>query len=175
MKMNCSDQHKIVIFRALHLGDMLNAVPAFRALRTACPHAPIALMGFHWCAEFVERFGAYLDEFIFFPGFPGLPEQTPDLPALLSMLKDVQARDFDLAIQMQGSGDIVNPMIGLFGAKQTAGYFLPGQYCPAPNYFVEYPDGLPESWQHLRLIETKHQPRTTTESTTLIAFEGGVS
>lgn len=144
---------RIVIFRALYLGDLLNAVPAFRALKAALPNAHVTLVGLPWCEEFVKRFHAYLDGFISFPGFPGLPEQTPDLPQVLSFLADMQAMNIDLAIQMQGSGDIVNPMIGLFGAKQTAGFYLPGQYCPDKDWFLEYPEHEAESWRHLRLME----------------------
>ncbi|MFT3894220.1 MAG: glycosyltransferase family 9 protein [Anaerolineales bacterium] len=144
---------KIIIFRALQLGDMLNAVPAFRALRAAYPEAYITLAGLPWCDKFVERFHAYLDDFITFPGYPGLPEQKPDLPAILSFLENMQRQKFDLAIQMQGSGDIVNPMIELFGAKQTAGYYLPDQYCPDPDFYLIYPDGEPESRRHLHLMD----------------------
>lgn len=33
---------QILTFRTLHLGDTLNAIPTFRALRAACPNARIA-------------------------------------------------------------------------------------------------------------------------------------
>jgi len=144
---------RIVIFRALYLGDLLNAVPAFRALRAAFPNSHITLIGLPWSEEFVKRFYFYLDDFISFPGYPGLPEQTPDLPRLLSFLAEMQAMNPDLVIQMQGSGDIVNPMIDLFGGRQTAGFYLPGQYCPDKNCFLEYPEHEPEAWRHLRLME----------------------
>lgn len=66
---------RIVIFRALQLGDMLCAVPALRALRRAHPHAHIALAGLPWAASFVERYAHLLDELIVFPGAIGFPEQ----------------------------------------------------------------------------------------------------
>ena len=147
------DLKRIVIFRALYLGDLLNAVPAFRALKTAFPNSHVTLIGLPWSGEFVQRFHAYLDDFISFPGFPGLPEQAPNLPRLLSFLQEMQAMNVDLAIQMQGSGDIVNPMMGLFGAKHIAGFYLPGQYCPDKNWFLEYPEHEQEAWRHLRLME----------------------
>lgn len=152
-KLEQFDPKNIIIFRALHLGDLLNAVPAFRALRSAFPHSHIALVGLPWSNEFVKRFHTYLDEFIDFPGCPGLPERTPDLARLLSFLQELQARKLDLALQMQGSGEIVNTLSDLFGAKQTAGFYLPGQYCPDKNFFLEYPEHEPEAWRHLRLME----------------------
>jgi len=144
---------RILIFRALHLGDLLNAVPAFRALRAAFPNSEITFVGLPWSEEFVKRFHSYLDGFLSFPGFPGLPEQTPDLARLLSFLNEVQSMNFDLAIQMQGSGDIVNPLIGLFGARRTAGFYPSGGYCPDHEWFLEYPEQEPEVWRHLRLME----------------------
>jgi ADP-heptose:LPS heptosyltransferase len=144
---------KILIFRALQLGDMLNAVPALRALRAAHPEARITLMGLPWATQFVDRFHSYLDNFVTFPGFPGLPEQQPDLAGLPSFLERMHSTGYDLAIQMHGSGDIANPFISLCGAKQIAGFYLQGHYCPDPNWFLEYPEQEPEVWRNLHLME----------------------
>ena len=70
-------QSSIVIFRALQLGDMLCAVPALRAIRDGYPRARIVLIGLPWASELGRRYPAYLDGFIDFPGYPGLPEQSP--------------------------------------------------------------------------------------------------
>jgi ADP-heptose:LPS heptosyltransferase len=143
----------ILILRALQLGDLLCSVPALRALRGSFPNANITLLGLPWAQSFVRRFNRYLDGFIEFPGYPGLPEQPVDYQRIPSFLSVIQRCKFDLAIQMQGSGSIVNPLIALFGAAQTAGYCLPDQYCPDEATFLDYPDHLPEVKRHLALME----------------------
>ncbi len=143
----------IVILRALHIGDLLGAVPAFRALRAALPDAHITLVGLPWARSFVKRFNNYLNNFITFPGFPGLPEQYPDIVQFPTFITEMQKINFDLAIQLQGAGGIVNSMIRLWGAKKYAGFYLPGEYCPDKNRFLLYPKYEPEVWRHLRLME----------------------
>ena len=144
----------IVILRALQLGDLLCTVPAFRALRTAFPQAHIALVGLPWAQAFVDRFSHYLDEFIEFPGWPGLPEQNPRIEQIPTFLKEMQGRHFDLALQMQGSGYHTNPLVTLFGALQSAGFYTPGQYQPEAGFFSPYPEGEHEIRIFLRLVES---------------------
>lgn len=145
--------NSIVVFRALVVGDMLCAVPALRALRRAYPAAHIALVGLPWAAEFVNRFSVYLDEFIEFPGYPGLPERTVDLARVPSFLAEMQSRRFDVAIQLHGSGSFVNELCVLMGARLTAGYYVPGQFHPCEATFLAYPNELPEVRRHLRLMQ----------------------
>ncbi len=148
-----ADIKKIIVFRALQLGDMLCHIPAMRALRKAYPNAHITLAGLSWAKSFTERFNSYFDDFIWFPGYPGLPEQHVDPVMFAAFLNKVQSRHFDLALQMQGNGTIVNAMVELFEAHYTAGFFLPGDYTPNTDYFLAYPNEGSEISRHLKLMD----------------------
>src|SRR4051812_14448337 len=101
---------------------MLCAVPALRALRHGLPEARITLVGLPWAAEFQRRFARYFDGFVAFPGYPGLPEQQPQIDRIPAFLREVQEQSFDLALQMHGSGTISNQVVQLLGAKTLAGF-----------------------------------------------------
>lgn len=131
---------RVVILRALQLGDLLCSVPVFRALRSAWPEAELVLVGLPWARSFVDRFAIYLDGFREFPGFPGLPELPPDIARIPRFLAEIQAEKFDLAIQLHGSGSFVNPLVALFGARRTAGFALPGEYRPDQDLFIDWPE-----------------------------------
>jgi ADP-heptose:LPS heptosyltransferase len=122
---------------------MLCAVPALRSLRAGLPETHVALVGLPWAREMVDRFPRYLDELVPFPGFPGIPEVPPAVEALAPFLAEVQARHFDLALQMHGNGSVTNPFTVLLGASENAGSYLPGAYRPS-RAFIPYPDGLHE-------------------------------
>jgi ADP-heptose:LPS heptosyltransferase len=124
-----------------------------RALRAAFPQSHITLIGLAWAKTFVKRFSHYVDEFLEFPGYPGIPEIAPPVHEIPQFLASVQQQRFDLALQMHGSGIISNTFTVLLGARVNAGFYLPGQYCPEPDYFLPYPDHEPEVWRHLRLMD----------------------
>lgn len=159
---------RIALFRALQLGDLLCAVPALRALRRALPAARITLIGLPWARDFVRRIG-YVDDFLEFPGFPGLPERQPDLAALPGFFAATRARHFDLAIQMHGSGILTNPLVARLEARHTAGFVAPGDWCPEPDLFLTWPEGLPETRRLLALMDFLGAP-TCGEETELPLF-----
>lgn len=153
MKLPVQEIKKIGIFRALQLGDLLCTIPAIRALRNAYPHAKIILLGLPWAKSFTGRFDRYFDGFIHFPGFPGLPEQDFDAKVFPAFIEQMQAEQFDLLLQMQGNGSVVNPMMELLGAKHVAGFKTAGHYAPDNGLFLDYPDHGPEIDRHISLVE----------------------
>lgn len=134
------DPRRVLLFRALKLGDMLCAVPTFRAIRRALPQSVIVLAGLPSMAWLAERFPQYLDGFRAFPGYPGLPEQTVDAEISQKFVQSVQRESFDLAVQLHGNGQVSNVVVAQFGARRMAGFFVPGQPCPDPALFLPYPE-----------------------------------
>jgi ADP-heptose:LPS heptosyltransferase len=143
---------RIAVFRALQLGDLLCAVPALRALRKAAPQARITLIGLPWASSFVERFDHYVDDFIAFPGYPGMPESVPQPEAMPRFLEAARARRFDLALQMHGSGALTNPLVLSLGAARSAGFYLAGEPCPDPSTFAYWQPHEHEVLRYLRLL-----------------------
>ncbi|WP_434443361.1 glycosyltransferase family 9 protein [Lentzea sp. E54] len=77
---------RILVLRALGLGDLLTAVPALRGLRAAFPRAEITLAAPAWLADAVARIGA-VDRL--------LPTEA---------LAPIDFREPDLAVNLHGRG-----------------------------------------------------------------------
>jgi len=152
---------RIAVFRALHLGDLLLAVPAFRALRAAYPHAEISLIGLPWARWFVERFDAYIDRLIEFSGFPGVLEVEYSAKRAESALSDLRAEQFDLLIQLHGSGDVSNRFIAAIAGPETrsAGFFI-GERPAFLTVAAPYPSHLPEIERNLSVMRRLGCPDT---------------
>ncbi|PJJ85042.1 glycosyltransferase family 9 protein [Mucilaginibacter auburnensis] len=153
MKLLPNEIKKIAVFRALQLGDMLCVIPAIRALRHAYPDAEIYLLGLPWACAYTQRFNDYFDGFIHFPGYPGLPEQAFDARTFADFLPLIQQMEFDLVLQMQGNGSVINPLMELFGARHVAGFSTEGHYAPENSLFMPYPNYGSEIRRHLLLME----------------------
>ena len=144
---------RIAVFRALQLGDLLCAVPALRALRHAAPQARITLIGLPWAKGFVERYAMLVDDFMEFPGYPGMPESAPRPQALPQFLAAARERRFDLALQLHGSGGLTNPLVAQLGAARSAGFYLAGEPCPDPATHALWQPREHEVLRCLRLLE----------------------
>lgn len=147
----------VVVFRARHLGDMLCAVPALRALRKALPQARIVLAGLPWAQQFADRFPDYVNEFLPFPGHPLLQEQAPPpgqaQDGLAAFYTGLSARRFDLALQLHGSGDASNDIVSGFGAGAMAGFRRGAALVRERTVLLPYPDTGSEPERLLSLVE----------------------
>ncbi len=152
MKLPPKSIHKIAVFRALKLGDMLLGVPALRALRSAYPNAEIVLLGLPWAHQFVERFKMYIDRFVHFPGCIGLPEQPFNRTQFEKFIQQMREESFDLVLQMQGNGTIVNALVLLFNAKYVAGFYNDKSYIES-DLFMPYPEYGYEAQRHILLMQ----------------------
>src|SRR5437870_4421015 len=117
---------RVVVVRALRLGDLLCAVPALRSLRAALPRAEITLIGLPLAREFVRRC-RYVDRFEEFPGYPGIADQEVQPARTVAFLARMQAYGFDLSVQVHGSGVFSNPFTRLLGAQRMVGFTRVGE------------------------------------------------
>jgi lipopolysaccharide heptosyltransferase II len=114
---------RIAIFRALQLGDLLVAVPAFRAIRARFPRAEITLIGLPWAAAFVQRYQCYIDRFVEFVGYPGIKELAVHPESTCQFIAEQRRYGYDLLVQLHGSGQTSNPFVLELHGKVTAGAY----------------------------------------------------
>ena len=141
---------RVAIVRATHLGDLLCAIPMLRSLRRLWPAARVTLVGLPWARILPDRFSAYLDDFLEFPGWPGIPERDVDADRLADFLRQARAMHFDLAIQAHGDGTKMNRFLNLLQARETVGFHPPGEPSPGPG-FIAYPTDRHEALRLLAL------------------------
>lgn len=112
---------RIAIVRALFLGDLLCATPALRALQRRFPDAELTLIGLPWSRLIVERL-PFLDAFVPFPGYEGIVEVPFDPARTEAFFAEARAHEYDLALQMHGSGTVSNGFAADLGARISFGY-----------------------------------------------------
>jgi ADP-heptose:LPS heptosyltransferase len=95
-----------------------------------------------------------VDSVIDFPGFPGLPEVEPDVPAFLELVSLLRTRSYDVAIQLHGNGPISNSIVAMFGARYTAGLATADAWRPSPGSYLEPPAAAHEIHRCLGLVST---------------------
>jgi len=152
-----ADAREVLVFRALVLGDLLCATPALRALRAAAPRARIVLCGLPWAQDLAARLPS-VDEFLPFPGHPDLPERRPAPGEFERFVDQARARGFDAALQLHGSGGIVNPFTVSLGAGHTAGFAVEGT-ASGLDVAVPWPEQGTEIERCLRLTDALGAPR----------------
>lgn len=143
---------RIAVFRALKLGDMLCAVPAFRALRRHYPRAEISWIGLPEMAHFARRFRHYIDRFIPFCGHVQLPERYAS-EETFAAFANAHRNTFDLVIQMHGDGRVSNAIVASFAEERMLALRGPQTPAVAAGLYVPYRNGVPEAQQLLQLLE----------------------
>lgn len=144
---------RILVVRSLPgLGDLLCSVPALRSLRAAFPLAQITWLGLPGTEWFGQRFNHLIDDWLPFPGFPGIPEGWQSAQTTVDFLQQIQAQPFDLTLQIHGSGIYINPFLTLMGGRLQAGFYVPGQFCPSAEHFMPYPQQVSEVDRLRRLM-----------------------
>ena len=129
------DVGRIGVIRASAMGDFVQALPAFDALRVAYPAAEIVLIGTHMHEALLADRPSPVDRVVALPRgaiwhtgralaldaralpVPGTP---PDIRPS-EILARLRAESFDLVIQLHGGGRESNPVAQTVGARITAG------------------------------------------------------
>ena len=152
-----AEARDVLVFRALVLGDLLCATPALRALRAAAPRARIVLCCLPWAEDLASRLTSGA-EFLRFPGHPDLPERRPAPGEFDRFVDAARSRRFDAALQLHGSGGIVNPLLVSLGARHTAGFAADGT-AAGLDLAVPWPEQGTEIERCLRLTDALGAPR----------------
>jgi ADP-heptose:LPS heptosyltransferase len=144
---------KLAVFRGLHLGDLVAATGAWRALRRGYPEAEITLVTLPWAGAFAPHL-LHIDRLLPYPGVPGL-DGGGNEEDLEEFLARVRAERFDLAVNMHGRGPISTRLVVRFGARLSAG-FTGGPGIDAPTLDFEVPwDAEVHESRKLLLLATK--------------------
>lgn len=150
---------RVVVLRALPgLGDFLCAVPALRAL---AGHE-LTLIGLPQMRALAERYG-FVDRYVDFPGWPGIPEVALDPRRTLDFLDGFQRDRADLALQLHGSGAASAGFVELLGARSTGGFVPAGVPLPAGGGWLRWREDEPEVTRALRLLDHLGIPRAGEE------------
>lgn len=144
---------KIAVLRANGMGDMIFAMPAMAALRTAYPDAEIVLLGKEWHIQFFRNRPGPVDRVIAVPPYPGVgayEDVSQDRPDLDDFFDAMSREGFDLALQMHGGGRNSNPFVRRLGARLTAGLRTPDAV--ALDRWVPYIYFQPEVIRYLETV-----------------------
>ena len=115
---------KIVVLRALVLGDIIFILPALEALHKTYPQAEITLVARPWTVDFLQGRIPSLKKVI------GIRPSAGDYQGLGFLIHpedaawffpNMQAEAFDIAISMQGGGKNSNPFVKRIGARVSVG------------------------------------------------------
>lgn len=124
-----SDVRRIAVLRPNAVGDFVFSLPCLHALKAAYPQARITYIGRQWHADLLTGRPGPIDEVEVIPPTPGVglpPDAEVDTRRVEDFVARMQARHFDIALQIFGGGHYSNPFVTRFGARLTAGMRAPG-------------------------------------------------
>ncbi|HEX7004428.1 MAG TPA: glycosyltransferase family 9 protein [Trueperaceae bacterium] len=126
---------RIAVLRSNGIGDLVFALPALAALRSAYPRARITLLGRSWHEELLAGRPGPVDEVVTVPPWRGVGDDREDPDAVEAFFEAMREREFDLALQLHGGGANSNPFVSRLGARLTVGMRAPG----APALDLTFP------------------------------------
>jgi len=141
---------KILVSRPGRLGDLLLAVPALRALKSSFPAAEIALITQPRLRRLASRY-AYVDRFLAFPGFPGMPSLIGRRQTV-AFLRRCQDEGYDLVLQCQGREPAAAIFASLLGGRFIAGYCRSPEVAAYLDRCLDWQDDEPDIRRLLRLV-----------------------
>lgn len=143
--------HKVAVLRPGRIGDYLCATPAVRALRRAVPGAELHYVALPLVRDLVER-NPCVDRFVAFPGFPYIAEQFFRPRQALRWLGAMQDEEYDLVVQLYGSGVYANPIALLMGGRHCAGFVRSAEDPHPLDAAIPLPPAGPEVDRVLALV-----------------------
>jgi ADP-heptose:LPS heptosyltransferase len=166
---------RLGVIRASALGDFVQALPAFDALRAAYPSAEIVLVATAMHEALLADRPSPIDRIIALPkgaiwhtgralahdavpgGLPGTPGEIR--PA--DVLARLRAEAFDLVVQLHGGGGESNPVARALGARVTAGSADDGS--PPLDRTVRFEHYQSETLRTLEVVGLVGAPPVTLE------------
>lgn len=106
---------RLVVLRALGLGDFLTAVPALRALATAFPRHRRLLLAPAWLEPLAALLGGAVDEIVDVEGRAAVPAELP--PA---------AHRADIAVNLHGRGPQSTALLRATSPRRLVAFGAPG-------------------------------------------------
>jgi lipopolysaccharide heptosyltransferase II len=145
---------RVLLIRPDHIGDLLFATPAIRALRTSLGDAHIACLVGPWAAEILET-NHHLDEVMTcpFPGFTRRPKRHLLEPysILWACARGLRTKLYDVAVVLRFD-HWWGAMLAYFaGIPRRVGYAMP-PVAPFLTEGISYTTGRHEVEQNMRLV-----------------------
>jgi ADP-heptose:LPS heptosyltransferase len=147
------DVDDIAVVRAAGIGDLVFALPALEALRIAYPTARITLLARASHAELLAARPAPVDGVEIVPPYGGVsaPENAAQSSRELdAFFECMQARRFDIALQLHGGGGNSNRFVARLGARVTAG--SRAHDAPPLDRWIRYDTYYPEVLRCLEVV-----------------------